>query len=77
MLYVHPEFRRQGIGSALIRHLVKECRTPKLFTSTNQSNFRMQRLLAMLDFDRSGFIENLDEGDPELVYFKRLRDSAT
>ena len=77
MLYVHPQFRRQEIGSALIRHLINECRTPKLFTSTNQSNYPMQQLLATLGFDRSGFIENLDEGDPELVYFKRLRDNAT
>ncbi|NJL54918.1 MAG: GNAT family N-acetyltransferase [Spirulinaceae cyanobacterium RM2_2_10] len=77
MLYVHPQFRRQGIGSALIRHLNNACRTPKLFTSTNQSNFPMQQLLATLEFDRSGIIENLDEGDPELVYFKRLRDNAT
>lgn len=74
MLYVHPQFRCQGIGSALIRYLVNECRTPKLFISTNQSNVPMQRLLATLDFNRSGFIENLDEGDPELVYFKRLCD---
>ena len=77
MLYVHPQFRRQGIGSALIRHLINECRTPKLFTSTNQSNVPMQRLLATLGFDRSGFIDNLDEGDPEWVYFKRLRGHAT
>jgi predicted GNAT family acetyltransferase len=77
MLYVHPQFRRQGIGSALIRHLINECFTPKLFTSTNQSNVSMQQLLATLEFDRSGFIENLDEGDPELVYFKRLRDNDT
>ncbi len=76
MLYVHPQFRRQGVGSELIRHLVNECRTPKLFTSTNQSNSPMQRLLATLEFKRSGFIENLDEGDPELVYFKRIRDHA-
>ena len=74
MLYVDSQFRRQGIGFALIRHLVNECRTPKLFTSTNQSNVPMQRLLATLEFDRSGLIENLDEGDPELVYLKRLRD---
>lgn len=77
MLYIHPQFRRQGIGSALIRRLINECRTPKLFTSTNQSNFPMQRLLAALQFDRSGFIDNLDEGDPELVYFKRVRENVT
>jgi hypothetical protein len=35
----------------------------------------MQQLLATLEFGRSGFIENLDESDPELVYFKRLRDN--
>ncbi|MGD1951196.1 MAG: GNAT family N-acetyltransferase [Leptolyngbyaceae cyanobacterium] len=77
MLYVHPRFRRQVIVSALIRHLVNECRTTKLFTSTNQSNVPMQRLLATLEFERSGFIDNLDEGDPELVYFKRLHNNAT
>ena len=32
----------------------------------------MQRLLATLEFERSGVIENLDEGDPEWVYIKRL-----
>jgi hypothetical protein len=37
----------------------------------------MQRLLATLGFNRSGLIENLDEGDPELVYFKQLRDNGT
>jgi len=57
--------------------LINECRTPKLFTSTNQSNVPMQGLLATLEFARSGLIENLDDGDPELVYFKRLRDNAT
>jgi GNAT superfamily N-acetyltransferase len=77
ILCVHPQFRRQGIGSTLLRHLINECRTSKLFTSTNQSNIPMQRLLATLEFARSGFIENLDEGDPEVVYFKRLRDNAT
>lgn len=77
MLYVHPQFRRQGVGSALIRHLIDKCRTAKVFTSTNQSNVPMQRLLATLEFGRSGYIQNLDEGDPELVYFKRLREDAT
>ena len=49
------------------------CRTPKLFTSTNLSNLPMQSLLAKLEYQLSGVIHNLDEGDPEIVYFKRLR----
>jgi len=30
----------------------------------------MKRLCERLGYVRSGFIENLDEGDPEVVYFK-------
>ena len=73
MLYVHSEHRRRGAGEALLRHMESLCRTPKLFTSTNLSNLRMQSLLAKLGYELSGVIHNLDEGDPEIVYFKRLR----
>ena len=73
MLYVHAEHRRRGAGAALIRHMESLCRTPKLFTSTNLSNLRMQSLLAKLEYELSGVIHHLDEGDPEIVYFKRLR----
>src|SRR5918997_2882696 len=73
MLYVHSDHRRRGAGAALLRHMESLCRTPKLFTSTNLSNLRMQSLLAKLGYKLSGVIHDLDEGDPELVYFKRLR----
>ncbi len=72
LLYVHPDFRRQRIGSELIRHAEAMCQTEKLFTSTNESNAPMQSLLSKLGYVRSGTIENLDEGDPEWVYFKKL-----
>jgi len=72
MLYVQRDYRRQGVGAALMRSLLDECATSKLFTSTNRSNTPMQGLLVKLGFEPSGVIENLDEGDPELVYAKRL-----
>ena|SRR5687768_4433227 len=72
MLYVHAERRRRGAGAALLRHMESLCRTPKLFTSTNLSNLPMQSLLAKSGYVLSGVIHNLDEGDPEIVYFKRL-----
>ena len=71
LLYVHPDFRRQGIGSELIRHVETICQTEKLFTSTNESNVPMQNILRKLGYVRSGTIDNLDKGDPECVYFKR------
>lgn len=73
MLYVHTGHQRRGAGEALLQHLESLCQTPKLFTSTNLSNLRMQSLLAKLEYELSGVIHNLDEGDPEIVYFKRLR----
>lgn len=76
MLYVHPGRRRAGAGAALLRHMESVCRTHKLFTSTNLSNLPMQSLLGRAGYVPSGVIHNLDEGDPELVYFKRLRPRA-
>jgi len=73
MLYIHSGHRRCGAGAALLKHLESLCKTPKLFTSTNLSNLPMQSLLAKAGYVLSGVIHNLDEGDPEIVYFKRLR----
>ena len=72
ILYVGSNFRRSGAGFALIKHLESICQTPKLFTSTNLSNLPMQSLLAKAGYILSGVIHNLDEGDPEIVYFKKL-----
>jgi ribosomal protein S18 acetylase RimI-like enzyme len=73
LLIVHPNHRRRGVATALIRHIESICPTKKLFTSTNESNSIAQRVFEALGFVRSGYIENLDEGDPEIIYFKRLR----
>ena len=72
LVYVHSDYRRRGVGAALLAGLEKVCQTPKLFTSTNASNLPMQALLARQGFVQSGIIHHLDEGDPEIVYFKRL-----
>jgi ribosomal protein S18 acetylase RimI-like enzyme len=76
LLIVHPDYWRQGVGTAIIRRLEKLCTTNKFFTSTNQSNIRAQKTYEANGFVRSGLIENLDEGDPEIIYFKRLPDTG-
>ncbi len=76
MLYVAETARRQGVGTALMKAVTSRCRTRKLFTSTNRSNLPMQALLAALGYVPSGIIENLDVGDPELVYFLDLGSRA-
>lgn len=76
LLIVHPSFRRQGIGTALMQHIETISTPGKLFTSTNVSNEPMQRLCERLGYVRSGIIEHLDEDDPELFYFKRLSNDT-
>jgi len=76
MVYVAEAERRRGVGRALMEALAARCRTPKLFTSTNESNEPMQELLTLLGFVPSGVIHHLDPGDPELVYFLDLGERA-
>ena len=72
LLYVHRDHRRTGVATRLMRQVESACETEKLFTSTNVSNIATQSLLVKLGYRWSGVIDNLDPGDPELVYFKRL-----
>jgi ribosomal protein S18 acetylase RimI-like enzyme len=73
LLAVHREHRRRGVATTLVRYVESVCPTQKLFTSTNQSNIPAQKLFESSGFVHSGVIENLDEADPEIVYFKRVR----
>ncbi len=73
MLMVKKESRRRGVATALIARLEQICKTDKLFTSTNESNKPMQALMKSLSYEASGTVYNLDDGDPELFYFKNLR----
>ena len=56
LLCVHEGARRHGVGRALMHHSLRSCSTPKLFTSTNQSNGPMRALLAACGFAPSGVI---------------------
>jgi ribosomal protein S18 acetylase RimI-like enzyme len=73
MLMVDPRHRRRGVGSALMRHLEDLCESERIFVSTNESNLPMQALVDRLGYKRSGKVEDLDPGDPEIFYSKRLR----
>lgn len=74
MLQVSEAHRRQGVAMQLLVHLESLCHTDKLFTSTNESNGPMKKLMDAVGYSPSGTIYNLDEGDPELFYFKRIAD---
>ncbi|WP_447945383.1 N-acetyltransferase family protein [Stenotrophomonas indicatrix] len=68
MLMVAAPLRGHGVGSAMLLHATSCSAGARLFTSTNQSNANMQRLLAAAGFHQCGIVHGLDEGDPELIY---------
>ncbi|WP_419762250.1 GNAT family N-acetyltransferase [Bacillus mycoides] len=74
LIIVSPTKRRQGHASSLISYMLRHSPTQKIFSSTNKSNTNMQKVFKANGFMRSGMIENLDEGDPELIFHtKKLR----
>lgn len=72
VLVVAEAARRNGVASALMDAVEQARAGRKLFTSTNQSNAPMQRLLVGRGYVASGVILHLDPGDPELVFMKDL-----
>ena len=75
MLMVEASWRRRGLGAALIAHFQSMSAGVKLFSSTNMSNRPMQDLLVKAGFRPSGYIDNLDENDPEIVFYSPLSRS--
>jgi GNAT superfamily N-acetyltransferase len=70
LLVVSPAARRGGVGSALLAQCEADHDADRMFTSTNESNAPMRRLLAKADWSVTGVIDNLDPGDPEMVFVK-------
>ena len=66
---------RKGLGTLLMVLFEKLCKSPGIFSSTNKTNLPAQKLLEKREFERSGSTDNLEEGDPELDYYKPLKRS--
>lgn len=73
MVMVSSRYRRRGLGEALVSHFRSMCAGAKLFSSTNMSNRPMQTLLIKAGFRPSGYVDNLDENDPEIIFFSPVK----
>ncbi|MED0934016.1 GNAT family N-acetyltransferase [Bacillus mobilis] len=74
LIIISPTKRRRGYASSLISYMLSHSPTQKIFSSTNESNESMQKVFNANGFIRSGIVENLDEGDPEIIFYtKKLR----
>ncbi|WP_077359665.1 GNAT family N-acetyltransferase [Fictibacillus arsenicus] len=73
LIMIKPFFQRRVLAGALLKHMADISPTEKLFSSTNQSNDAMHNVFQTSGFTKSCFIDNLDEGDPEVIYFTEKR----
>ena len=71
LLIINEKYRGKGIGVKTLNLLTEQCKSDKIFTSTNRSNTQMQRALTKANFTFAGEIKGLDEGDPEFFYYKK------
>jgi ribosomal protein S18 acetylase RimI-like enzyme len=70
-LNVKVEYRKQGVGQALIESIEGRCDNEKLFTSTESSNLSMLRMLEKRKFKVVGVMEQLQEV-AEIIYCKEI-----
>lgn len=70
LVIVSPRNRRSGIAKELMKYVEENCQSNKLFSSTNQSNEPMHEVFKSLGYVESGYIDNLDEEDPEIIYVR-------
>lgn len=73
LVSVEKDHRRKGIARALYTAVEGISPSPRLFSSTEETNAVAIRMHTALGFTPSGHIDNLPQGYRELLFFKRLR----
>ena len=73
LLVVADAWRRRGVGRQLLSAATRLATTDVVFTSTNESNQPMRALLSHEHWLVSGTLDGLDDGDPEIVFYRRVR----
>lgn len=73
LVSVKKDHRRHGVARELYKAVENVSPTPRLFSSTEETNSVAIRMHTALGFHPSGHIDNLPQGYRELLFYKRLR----
>jgi GNAT superfamily N-acetyltransferase len=76
LVVVHQDWRRRGIAREFFRSVEAVSPTPRLFSSTEETNVDAIRMHSALGFAPSGYIDNLPQGTRELLFYKRIPPRA-
>ena len=71
LVSVAERSRRRGVARALYRCVEEVSPSPRLYSSTEETNAASIRMHAALGFSPSGYIDNLPQGCRELLFYKR------
>jgi GNAT superfamily N-acetyltransferase len=72
LVAVREDFRRRGVARALYKAVEQMSPSPRLFSSSEETNAAFIRMHTALGFSPSGHIDNLPQGYRELLFYKRL-----
>ena len=73
LVSVREDYRKRGVARALYRAVEDMSPSPRLFSSTEETNAVSIQMHPALGFQSSGHIDNLPQGYRELFFYKRLR----
>ena len=72
LIVVREDFRRKGVAREFFKSVEVVSPTPRLFSSTEETNVASIRMHTALGFAPSGHIDNLPQGVRELLFYKRI-----
>ena len=72
LVCVQKDFRRRGVARSLFARVEEMSPSPRLFSSTEETNGVSIQMHTALGFTPSGHIDNLPQGYRELLFYKRL-----
>jgi GNAT superfamily N-acetyltransferase len=72
LVVVREDFRRKGIAREFFRSVEAVSLSPRVFSSTEETNVASIRMHTALGFVPSGFIDNLPQGVRELLFYRRV-----
>lgn len=71
-IFVSPEYRRRGIGRALLDYFSAACSSPRIYIGVPQRELAIQELLRTRGFILSGVVHELGGEGAGLIYVKDL-----
>jgi len=72
LVVVREDFRHKGIAREFFKSVEAVSPTPRLFSSTEETNIPSIRMHAALGFAPTGHIDNLPQGVRELLFSQRI-----